>query len=47
MNAHFGYLFTAWVCVWVVFFFYEVSIARRLSRLREELADLKRQLRSR
>jgi CcmD family protein len=44
MQSHFGYLFAAWVCVWAVFFLYEVSIARRLSSVRKELADLKQQL---
>jgi CcmD family protein len=44
MNNNFDYLFAAWTCVWVVFFFYEVSIGRRLSRVRRELADLKQQL---
>jgi CcmD family protein len=40
---NFDYLFAAWTCVWVVFFLYEVSIARRLSRVRKELDDLKQQ----
>lgn len=44
---NFDYLFAAWTCVWAVFFFYEVSIARRLSRVRKELDDLKQQLRAR
>lgn len=45
MHGNFRYLFAAWVCVWAVFFLYEVSIAQRLSQVRKELADLKQQLR--
>lgn len=41
---NFDYLFAAWVCVWAIFFLYEVSIAQRLSRVHKELADLKQQL---
>lgn len=44
---NFDNLFAAWMVVWVVFFFYEVSVARRLSRLREELDRLRQQLRER
>ncbi len=47
MTNNFDYLFAAWIAVWVVFFGYEVSIARRLSRVRRELADLKQQIRGR
>lgn len=47
MTNHFDYLFAAWICVWVVFFGYELSIASRLSRVRKELADLKQQLHGR
>ncbi|MGH9684483.1 MAG: CcmD family protein [Candidatus Acidiferrales bacterium] len=42
---NFDNLFAAWIVVWVVFFLYEVSIARRLSRVRDELERLKQQLR--
>ncbi|HXZ11967.1 MAG TPA: CcmD family protein [Candidatus Sulfotelmatobacter sp.] len=42
---NFDSLFAAWMLVWVVFFVYEVSVARRLARLREEIERLKRQLR--
>ncbi len=42
---HFENLFAAWMFVWVVFFVYEVSIARRMARLRKELDDLKQQMR--
>ncbi|HEX2776978.1 MAG TPA: hypothetical protein VHN10_10095 [Candidatus Acidoferrales bacterium] len=42
---NFQYLFTAWMVVWAVFFVYELSIAQRLSRLRDDIEGLKRQLR--
>jgi len=42
---NFANLFAAWMFVWAVFFFYEVSIARRMARLRKDLDDLKQQLR--
>ena len=42
---NFGSLFTAWMVVWAVFFVYEVSVARRVARLREEIERLKQQLR--
>jgi CcmD family protein len=38
-------VFAAWIAVWVVFFLYEVSIARRVARLREEVDRLKQRLR--
>jgi len=41
----FQFLFTAWIAVWAVFFAYEVTVARRLSRLRSEIDRLKQQLR--
>ena len=44
---NFTNLFAAWMFVWAIFFVYEVSIARRMARLRKELEDLKRQLRAR
>ncbi len=44
---NFEYLFTAWMVVWAVFFVYELSIAQRLSRLRDDIDGLKRQLRER
>jgi len=40
---NFEFLFTAWIAVWAIFFLYEVSVARRLSRLRDELDRLKQQ----
>ncbi len=44
---NFENLFAAWMVVWAVFFVYEVSIARRLSRLREDIESLKHQMRER
>jgi CcmD family protein len=40
---NFQFLFTAWIAVWAIFFLYEVSVARRLARLRDELDRLKQQ----
>jgi CcmD family protein len=42
---NFEFLFAAWMFVWAVFFAYEVSVAQRISRLREEIERLKQQLR--
>lgn len=42
---NFDSLFAAWIAVWAVFFVYEISIARRVSRLREEVDRLKQRLR--
>ena len=42
---NFHFLFTAWMAVWAVFFFYQVSVAGRMSKLREEIERLKQQLR--
>jgi hypothetical protein len=42
---NFESLFAAWMVVWAVFFLYEVSVARRISRLREDLERLNQQLR--
>jgi CcmD family protein len=44
---NFENLFAAWIVVWAVFFVYEVSIARRLSQLREEFDRLRQQLHER
>lgn len=41
----FQFLFTAWIAVWAVFFLYEVTVARRVSKLRQEIDRLKQQLR--
>jgi len=40
---NFEFLFAAWMMVWAVFFVYEVSVARRVNRLHEELNRLKQQ----
>jgi hypothetical protein len=42
---NFESLFAAWMVVWAVFFLYEVTVARRLAKLRDDVAQLKRQLR--
>jgi CcmD family protein len=39
------YLLAAWVAVWAVFFFYQISLSRRFSQLLEEVRKLKEQLR--
>jgi len=44
---NFENLFAAWMVVWAVFFAYEVSIARRLARLRQDIEVLKQQMRER
>ena len=44
---NFGSLFVAYMVVWAVFFGYEVSVARRLARLREDLDRLKTQMKGR
>jgi CcmD family protein len=43
---NFENLFVAWMFVWAIFFVYEVSIARRMAKLRKELEQLKQQLRN-
>jgi hypothetical protein len=42
---NFRFLFAAWVSVWAIFFAYEFSVARRMARLRDEIAELKLRLR--
>ena len=42
---NFHFLFAAWMAVWAVFFAYELSVASRVSRLRDEIDRLKQQLR--
>jgi hypothetical protein len=42
---NFESLFAAWMVVWAVFFLYEVSVARRISSLRDDIERLKQQLR--
>jgi len=41
---NFEFLFTAWMVVWAVFFAYEVTVARRITQVRQEIARLKQQL---
>ena len=41
---NFHFLFAAWVAVWAVFFVYELSVASRVSKLRDDIESLKRQL---
>ncbi len=41
---NFHFLFTAWMAVWAVFFVYELSVASRVSKLRDEIDRLRRQL---
>ena len=42
---NFESLFAAWMVVWAVFFVYEVSVARRLAKLRDDINRLKQQIR--
>jgi len=42
---NFESLFAAWMVVWAVFFLYEVTIARRIANLRDDIERLKQQLR--
>jgi uncharacterized small protein (DUF1192 family) len=38
---NFESLFAAYILVWAIFAVYEISVARRVARLREEIARLK------
>ncbi len=42
---NFESLFAAYIIVWAIFFVYEVSVARRVARLQDELEQLKDQVR--
>jgi hypothetical protein len=42
---NFESLFAAWMVVWAVFFLYEVTVARRIRSLRDDIVRLKQQLR--
>jgi hypothetical protein len=42
---NFESLFAAWIVVWAVFFLYEVTVARRITNLRDDIVRLKQQLR--
>lgn len=44
---NFQFLFTAWMVVWAVFFVYELSVAKRIGYVREEIERLKQQLHER
>lgn len=41
---NFESLFAAYLAVWAIFFVFEVTVARRLARLRQEFDRLKNQL---
>jgi hypothetical protein len=41
---NFEFLFAAWMLVWAIFFGYEITVARRLAQVREEIESLRRQL---
>lgn len=41
---NFQYLLAAWIAVWAIFFCYQISLARRFARLRDEIERLKQQL---
>jgi CcmD family protein len=43
--SNFESLFTAYIMVWVIFLVYEVTVARRVSKLQEEVERLKQELR--
>ncbi|GEM_PF-3452977 len=40
----FGYLFAAFLVIWIVFFIYAALLARRQSKLRSEFEALKKEL---
>jgi hypothetical protein len=42
---NFQFLFAAWMSVWAAFFIYEILIARRVSRLKDEIHRLNQRLR--
>jgi CcmD family protein len=42
--SNFQFLFTAWMVVWAVFFVYEISVAKRIGQVKEEIERLKEQL---
>jgi CcmD family protein len=41
---NFQCLLAAWIAVWVVFFFYQISLSRRFSQLLDEVKRLKERL---
>jgi CcmD family protein len=42
---NFQFLFAAWMAVWAVFLGYELSVARRMAQLRDDIEHLKQQMR--
>jgi hypothetical protein len=42
---NFQFLFAAWMSVWAAFFVYEILIARRVGRLKDEIQHLNDRLR--
>ena len=44
---HFPYLFAAYTIVWLVIFFYVLSLDRRARRCERDVEDLKRRLSNR
>ena len=42
---NFHFLLAAWMTVWAVFFVYELSVASRVAKLRDDVERLKQQLR--
>ena len=42
---NFHFLLAAWMAVWAVFFAYQLSVASRIAKLRDDLERLKHQLR--
>jgi hypothetical protein len=42
---NFHFLLAAWMVVWAVFFAYELSVASRVAKLRDDIERLKQQLR--
>jgi CcmD family protein len=45
--SDFQFLFTAWMVVWAIFFVYEISIAKRVTHVRDEIERLKQELHKR
>jgi hypothetical protein len=41
---NFEFLAAAWIMVWAIFFGFELSVASRISALRRDIEELKRQL---
>jgi CcmD family protein len=44
---NFEFLLTAWMVVWAIFFGYEITVARRITQVREEIERLRQQLNER